>query len=60
VTLSLNVDAPGVEAKLDRTELKAGEKAILTLRAGEQAKPGAVKIRVEQSGQFIPIQIAVN
>jgi hypothetical protein len=60
VTLSLNVDAPGVDAKLDRTELKAGEKAILTLRAGEQAKPGLVNVRVEQSGQIIPIQVTMN
>jgi hypothetical protein len=59
-TLSLSVNAHGVDAKLDHTELKAGEKAILTLRAGEQAKPGVVNVRVEQSSQVIPIQITVN
>ena len=60
MTLSLSVNAFGVEAKLDRTELKGGDKAILTLRAGEQAKPGVVTVRVEPTAQIIPIQITVN
>ena len=51
---------PGVEAKLDHGNLKVGDRAVLTLQAGDGAKSGLVSIRVEQTGQVIPIQVSVQ
>ena len=58
--ISLSAMLPGVEGKLDRTTLKAGEKAVLTLRAGSKAKPGVINVVVEQTNQFLPIQVNVK
>ncbi len=60
MVISLSAMLPGVEGKLDRTTLKAGEKAVLTLRAGSKAKPGVINIVVEQTNQFLPIQVNVK
>jgi hypothetical protein len=38
----------------------AGEKGILTLRAGKDAKPGVLSLRVEQTNQVIPIQVKIE
>ena len=57
MNISLNAKLPGIEGKLDRTSLKAGEKATLSLRAGDDAKPGVrvLNVVVEQTGQLLPI-----
>jgi hypothetical protein len=60
MNISLGGMLPGVEGKLDHTSLKAGEKATLTLRAGQNAKPGTIKVVVEQTGQLLPIQVGVD
>jgi hypothetical protein len=60
MNISLTGSVPGVEVQLDRTVLKAGEKAVLTVRAGYNAKPGILSIRVEQTNQVIPIQVAIR
>ncbi|HMC58210.1 MAG TPA: hypothetical protein VKJ01_03360, partial [Candidatus Solibacter sp.] len=60
MNISLSAKLPGVEGKLDHTSLKAGEKATLTLRAGKNAKPGILNVVVQQTGQFLPIQINVK
>ena len=52
--------AEGIEAKLDRTRLKAGEAAVMTLQAGKNPKPGIVNVRVEQTLEFIAIRIGVK
>jgi len=62
VTLALDlVQMPGFEARLDRTELKANEKAILHLRytPGDRSpKPTlTARVRVQPTNQVIPIQI---
>jgi hypothetical protein len=62
ITLSLEgTVSPGVRVKLDRTEVKAGEQAIVAFRfqPGEQAppKPGEVGVRVQPTNQLIPIGI---
>ncbi len=59
MTISLMGQVPGVEAKLDHGDLKIGDKAILTLHAGEDARPGTFSIRVEQTGEIIPIRVDV-
>jgi hypothetical protein len=60
VSLELTGKLPGVEVKLDRINLAAGEKAILTLRAGNDATPGVLSLRVEQTNQVIPIQVKIG
>jgi hypothetical protein len=60
MNISLMGSVPGVEVKLDRTVLNAGEKAVLTVRAAYDAKPGVLSIKVEQTNQVIPIQVAIK
>jgi hypothetical protein len=60
MSLSLSGAPPGVEVKLDRMDLSAGEKAVLSLRAGADAKPGVLSVRVEQTNQVIPISISIK
>jgi hypothetical protein len=60
MNISLTGTVPGVEVKLDRTVLNAGEKAVLTVRATNGARPGVLSIQVEQTNQVIPIQISIK
>jgi hypothetical protein len=60
MNISLSGMLPGVESKLDRTSLKGGEKAVLTLRAGSKAKPGVINVVVELTNQLLPIQVNVK
>jgi len=50
----------GIEAKLEKTSLQSNETAALRIKAGPEARPGAVNIRVEQTGQLIPIQVKLK
>lgn len=50
----------GIEAKLDQTQVKAGEKAVLSLHATPDAKSGTVKVRIDPVGKVIPIQVSVK
>jgi len=58
--ISLSGKIPGVEAKLDHGNLKIGDQAVLTLLAGDGAKSGLISIKVDQTGQMIPIQVSVQ
>ncbi|HXB68577.1 MAG TPA: hypothetical protein VNY05_10055 [Candidatus Acidoferrales bacterium] len=58
--ISLGGMLPGIEGKLDRTSLQAGEKATLSLRAGNNAKPGIINVVVDLTGQLLPIQVHVK
>jgi hypothetical protein len=60
MNISLSAMLPGIEGKLDRTSLKSGEKATLTLRAGDDAKPGIINVVVAPTGQLLPIQVNVK
>jgi DNA-binding protein YbaB len=60
VTLQLTGKLPGVDVKLDRMNLGAGEKAILTIHAGNDAKAGVLSVRVEQTNQVIPVQVKIE
>ena len=51
---------PGVDVKLDRVELKAGEKAVLSLRAKPGAEPGTLSILVEQTNQVVPVHVNID
>lgn len=59
MSVSLPATLPGVEAKLDKSALLAGGKAVLTLRAAKGAKSGVLNIQVEPTRQLLPIQITV-
>ncbi len=60
MTVSLAGVPPGVDAKLDRETISAGEKAILTIRASATAKPGVVSLRVAQTNHLIQIQTGIQ
>jgi hypothetical protein len=60
MNISLTGSVPGVEVKLDRTVLKAGENAVLTMRAGDSAQSGVLSIQVAQTNQVIPIQVTIR
>jgi len=59
MSLSLN-SIPGVQVTPDHADLKTGETATLTVRAGSDAKPGVINVRVEPINQVIPIQVAIQ
>jgi len=42
--------------KLDRTVLKAGENAVLTMRAGDSASPASSASQVAQTNQSSPFK----
>jgi hypothetical protein len=50
----------GVEAVLDKTSLNAGESATLKIKTTKDLRPGILDLRVEQTGQIIPIQIKLK
>jgi len=52
--------APGVEVQLEHGDMKAGEKAVLTLKATPDAKPGVVSLRVEQTAEVLPVRVSVK
>lgn len=58
VTISGKV--AGVDAKLDHSEIKPGERVILTVHAGDDAKSGTFDVRVDPTGQVIPIHVTVQ
>ncbi|HWB85871.1 MAG TPA: hypothetical protein VG675_17140 [Bryobacteraceae bacterium] len=60
MTLAVDGKLAGVTASLDQADVKAGGKAVLTLRAGEDAKPGKLNILVVQLNQSLPIQINIE
>jgi|SRR5579871_21575 len=60
IAISLMGTIPGVDIKLDRMNIKAGEKAVITFRASAAAKPGIVSVVVEQTYQVIPIQVSID
>ena len=60
MNISLTGSVPSVEVKLDRTVLNSGEKAVLTVRAGYDAKSGVLSIQVAQTNEVIPIQVTIK
>jgi hypothetical protein len=50
----------GIEAKFDHAQMAAAAGAVLTLHAGKDAKPGTVDLRVEQTGEPLPIQVTLK
>ena len=57
--LAIEGQIPGVEAKLDHTQMKMGDQAVLTLKGGDNPQAGVLTIRVQQTGLGIPIQVVI-
>jgi hypothetical protein len=60
MTLTIPSQLTGIEATLDKTTMQSGEKATLTVKAGENAKAGVLNLQVEPIGQILPVQIVVK
>jgi hypothetical protein len=60
ITVVVQGKINGVQAAFDHAEIKAGEKGILTVKAAEGAKAGALNVYVEQTRQTIPIQVVMK
>ena len=60
MTLVIPSRLTGIEATLDKTSLQSGEKATLTVKAGENAKTGVLNLQVDPIGQILPVQIVVK
>src|ERR1700722_1127921 len=58
VTVEGKID--GIQAAFDHSEIKPGEKATLTIKAVDGAKPGVLNLHIEQTRQTIPIQVVVQ
>ncbi|HJZ95679.1 MAG TPA: hypothetical protein VKE70_04190 [Candidatus Solibacter sp.] len=50
----------GIDARLDKSSLASNQKTALKIKTSIDAKPGVLQIRVEQTGQLIPIQIKLR
>jgi len=60
INLTVQGKIDGIEAAFDHAEIKPGEKATLTVKAVNGAKAGALSVRVEQTGQTIPVQVVLK
>jgi hypothetical protein len=60
MTIAVMGSIPGIETKFDQTHVKAGERAVLTVHAGEGAKSGRLQLRIDPVGKIIPIQVSVK
>jgi hypothetical protein len=58
--LSIYSFPDGVDARLEKAALKSSEKTVLKIKTAQEAKPGYVQIRVEQTGQLIPILVKLK
>jgi len=57
--LKIEGQIPGVEATLDHTQMKIGDRAVLTLKGGDNPQAGLLTIRVQQTGLAIQIQVVI-
>jgi hypothetical protein len=60
LVLELGYPLTGIEAKLDRSRLGQGQKAVLTLQAGKEPKPGTYSLRIMPTQEVIGILVQVK
>ena len=60
ITLTARSSAPGVEVRIDQPQVKAGDRAVLTIHAGDKASSGSVYVRVQPTGQLLTIKATVQ
>lgn len=60
--MSLEVVAKpdGVTVKPESAALNAGEKQVLTLQAAKGGKSGVIHVRIDPTGEIVPIQVEVK
>jgi len=51
---------PGIDAKLSKSSLHAGEKATLTVTAGKEPQSGSVRLQVDPIGQIFVIAVTAK
>jgi hypothetical protein len=57
IDLTVDGKIDGIQAAFDRSEIKPGEKATMTVKATDGAKAGELTVHIQQTGQKIPIQV---
>jgi hypothetical protein len=60
MSVSVYTRTPGIEVKPERADVKPGGKATFTLKAVGGAASSVVSLRVDQTGELIPIQIKID
>jgi hypothetical protein len=60
IDLTIDGKIDGIQAAFDRSEIKPGEKAAMTVKATDGAKAGQLTIHIKQTGQTIPIQVTIK
>jgi hypothetical protein len=60
MTLLIPSQPAGFEAKIDKSTLQSGEKAVVTVTAKEGAKPETLRLQVDPIGQILTIQLSVK
>ena len=60
VTLAARAATPGIEVHIDQPEVKANDRAVLTIHAGKGAASGSVMVRVQPTGQIITIKTTIE
>jgi hypothetical protein len=57
ISLTLAQVLPGIEVTIDKANLNSGEKATVTLKAGENPHTGVISFRVNPTDEIIAIQV---
>jgi hypothetical protein len=60
ISVSVEGKIDGVQAAFDKAEIKSGEKGTLTVKAADGAKAGVLTVRVQQTGQAVPIRVVLK
>jgi hypothetical protein len=60
ISLELGYPLKGVEAELDRAELPGGEKAVLSLKAGDEPTGGIFYLRIMPTEEVLRISVDVK
>jgi hypothetical protein len=60
INLTVDGKIDGIQAAFDRSEIKPGDKATMTVKAADGAKAGELTVHIQQTGQTIAIQVTVK
>jgi hypothetical protein len=60
MSITLTGRIPGVDVKLDKVNLNAGDKAVVSIVTHPGAQSGTLSIQVDQTNEVIPIRIDVR
>jgi hypothetical protein len=60
VVLSVSSPTPGIEARINQPQVKAGDRTMLTIHANNGALSGSIRVQVQPTGQLITIKVEVE